>query len=356
MGHRLRQTAPVLEVWRRRSYPTNLALSTSLLILLTVGCLLGVGAVEAHDLITPGGRGPSAEVIAQDFGAEAVDPAATGYDGQQTYAIARHFPDLQAAAEQTDSGRYRMLRILPAVLAWPMPSGTPTVLALLVSGIIGFGLAVWATARLLESKGVPARLAPVACAPLLIGVFGSTTEPLAWGLALAALDLVRRDRHREAVALFALAALSRETTVVAAGLAGLSTLIRHPRAGLRVAPWYGVPAALALAWFLFLTDHVGGRWPGRTDPLAFLELDAGGLVVPAVVFALGVIGTVAWSDELALALPCAAFTAWMTVYTTNILDDAALIRVNAFPIILGLLAMVRLAQRGRTGGIGDASP
>jgi hypothetical protein len=75
--------------------------------LLAIGALIGSGVLEAHQLVTPGGQGPSAEVMRADFGPDAVDPEATGYDGQQTYAIARHFPDLDAAAAHTDSAWYR---------------------------------------------------------------------------------------------------------------------------------------------------------------------------------------------------------------------------------------------------------
>jgi hypothetical protein len=119
--------------------------------------LLVSGALQVHQLVTPGGQGPSAQVIAEDFGANAIDPETTGYDGQQSYAIARAFPDLDAAAEHTDSPRYRMLRILPAVVAAPLPAGAPTALGLLAVNLVGFGLTVCAGARILDRQGVSPR-------------------------------------------------------------------------------------------------------------------------------------------------------------------------------------------------------
>lgn len=319
----------------------------AVLVLVVVGIALGTGSIEAHDLITPGGRGPSARVIAEDFGDDAVDPGATGYDGQQTYAIARHFPDLDAAADETDSARYRMLRILPAVLAWPAPAGTPTVLALLVVNAIGFGIAVAAAVRLGETFGVEQRFAIVACLPLLFGLFGTTTGPIAWGLGLLALERVTRRRHVDAIVLFTLATLSRESVAVAAGLAALGLLLTD-RSTWKIVPAYAIPGTVALVWFLILSELVGGRFVERVDVLGFLDLDGPESIVPGTIFVLGCVAAWAWRDVPSLAIPALGYTAWMAVYTPAILDDSAIIRVNALPIVLGMLGIGRLLSRTRS--------
>lgn len=310
--------------------------------LLAISALIGSDLLEAHQLVTPGGQGPSAQVILADFGPDAVNPEATGYDGQQTYAIARHFPDLDAAAEHTDSAWYRMMRIVHPVLAWPFPSGTPTVFGILLANLVGLALAIRAVGLIGAEHGIPTTFTLLAVTPLAIGVFGSTAEPLAWGLALTGIRLSQRSHHAMAITVFVIAALTRETTIIAAGVVGLAQLVQRRPQGWRIAPAYLMPAAVVGGWYLWLKAAVGGRDPQRTDLLGFLDLSPAGAVVPALVFALGLVAAWTWRDDLVLMLCCAVFTLWMVAYTPNILDDVAILRVNVLPVMLGVLGIGRL--------------
>lgn len=341
----MRQTSRVRSIIQGLSSPARTGIAAGATLFITVVAMIAAGAVGPADLITPGERGPSARVIADDFGDAALPAGKTGYDGQQTYAIARYFPDLDAAAEQTDSGRYRMLRILPAVIASPAPAGAATVLALLAVNVVGFGIAVTAMGRIGHPYGLGPRVALAASAPLLLGVFGTTTGPIAWGLALTALERTIRDRHLEAVGLLTAAALCRESVAATGAFIAAALLWQRRRAALALVPLYAIPGVVVLAWFGFLTAVVGGRFAGRTHPLAFLELRGALIVVPALVFVLGVLGAWAWRDVPVLALPCLGYTAWMFLYTTNILDDVAILRVNALAIVLGIAGAARLLSR-----------
>lgn len=110
----------------------------------------------------------------------------------------------------------------------------------------------------------------------------------------------------------------------------------------KVFPFYAVPGAAVLVWFLILTELVGGRFVDRIEPLAFLDLTIGEAVVPAVVFVIGAAGAWVWRRQPVLSIPCLGYTAWMVAYTTDILDGSAIIRVNVLPVVLGLLGLAAL--------------
>lgn len=350
-GHRGSATiSPVPPGVARISEPTRLALLSVGALAVAMVILLVSGSLKVHQLVTPGGRGPSAEVIAEDFGAWANDPEATGYDGQQTYAIARYFPDLDAAADHTDSPRYRMLRILPAAVVSPLPNGAPTVLGLLALNLAGLGLAVRAGARILDGHGAAARFGVVAASPLLVGVLAATAEPIAMGLALTAIELLLRERHRDAMILFVLASLSRETMALVAVAAGAGLVVRQPGAAIRTTALYALPAVAIGGWYLVLGGLVGGDLPRRSELLGFLDIDPVDMAVAAVVAILGGLAVWTWRDLPPLALPCLGFTAWMAIYTADILQPLALVRVNAFPIVVGLLAVGRHLDRQHPSG------
>lgn len=323
--------------------PNALAATVVLALTAVFAILFATAELEPGDLVRSGGHGPSRDVIVEDFGTATIDPNASGYDGQQTYAIARFFPDLEAAAHHLDTPRYRMLRILPPALASLASPGDATVLALLAINLTGIGLAVRAGARLLDLSGARTFVAIPAAAVLLVGVMVTTTEPIAWGLALTAIDLAIRSKHREAVAVFIAAAFCRETAAIAALLIGAGLLAGASRSRRAVAALYLLPAMAIGGWYLALSHMVGGRRPRtRTAPLDILELGTQDLVVPLLVAGCGLIGVVAWRHRPPIAAVSMGFTAWILVYDVAVLDWLAITRVNGPAVVLGVLGIGRL--------------
>jgi hypothetical protein len=313
------------------------------------------GSLTLVELLTPGGLGPAAPLIVEDFGPDHVDPDLTGYDGQQVYAIARQFPDLDAASESLDKPAYRMLRIVPPAIASIAPPGAPTVLALLVLNVLGIGAGVYAGARLVERAGGPPLLAVPAAAVLLLGVATTTVGPVAWGLTMLGIDLALRRKHTAAVAILLLAALSRETAAFAAGCIGVGLWLDG--VPVRRAAMYLAPGISVLAWYAALTRLVDDAGiPTRSDPLAFLALDGAEAALVAAVAAIGAAGALAWWRYKAVALCALAFTSWIVVYTEDVLDPIAILRVNALPIMLGVLGVGVLIGRrhGHDPGVAPA--
>lgn len=337
----------------RTSEAARLALVTTVGLALAVTLALTAGGVSLSSLITPGGLGPSAEVVAEDFGADAVDPVLTGYDGQQVYAIAREFPDLDAAAESLDRPTYRMLRVLVPAVASVAPAGEPTVIALLALNVAGLGIAVYAGARILESCGGRAAMAVPAAAVLLLGVATSTVEPVAWGLTMVGLRFALQERHRAALLVLVLAALSRETAAVAA--AGIGAGLWLDGTPLRRAVLYGVPGLTVLAWYGVLSQLIDdAAIPRRSELLGFLSLSTRDAAIAAAVAGLGIFATAVWWPVKAVALPALLFTGWMAVYTVDVLDPIALLRVNGLAVLLGVLGVGRLwAPRAATQQLAD---
>lgn len=321
------------------SDPARLTTVAVLALTLALAFAVVSGVVPLATLITPGGGGPSAAVVAEDLGSQWVANDLTGYDGQQVYAIARYFPDLTAASEHLDAPKYRLLRILSPSIASIAPNGEPTIIALLALNIAGFGLAVWGGARLLDRQGNRAWLALPAAGVLLLGVATTTDGPVSWGLTTVALGSAIGGRHRWAVSLLVLAALARETTVVAALCIGAGCALQG--LPLRRAAWYAAPALVVGVWYVALSGMVESRIPTRVEPLGFMSLDAGAAVVAFATAMIGMYGAWRWRDQPAVALCSLVFTFWMVVYTTDILDPLALLRVNALPLVLGILALGR---------------
>lgn len=332
---------------RREAF--EVALVTTLGLALAMALAIGFGVVSLPSLITPGGLGPAADLIAKDFGADAVEPELTGYDGQQVYAIARYFPDLDAAAEHLDRPAYRMLRILTPALASVAPPGGPTVVALLAANIMGVGVAIYAGARIIGARGGRPVFAAPAAAVLLLGVATTTVGPVAWGLCVVGLHLALEQRHRAAIAVLVLAALTRETAAVAAACFGAGLWLDGLR--LRSAVLYLAPGAAVVAWYGVLTQLVdNAEIPNRTEPLDFLSLDGSAAAVAAAVAGIGLLGTYAWRDTKPISLCTLAFTGWMLLYTDAVLDPIALLRVNGLAIVLGLLGLATFSRMSTSTG------
>jgi hypothetical protein len=211
--------------------------------------IVGVLALQpllAHDfdpttLLRVGRYSASRALIERDF----TDPVLTedaGHDGQQFYAVAVAFPDVPAAQPDVDKIRYRGRRILFPAIVSPLPAGPAVVWGMLAVNLIAVGAAAIAVGRLAHRLGLSRWYGlSAALSPAMVeSVQGSLADATAFALALWGVVLWRR-RPWAAAALFLLAALCRETTLV---VPLACALVAHGRA--RVPPSTSI--ALWVGW------------------------------------------------------------------------------------------------------------
>lgn len=316
----------------RTAVVAGLVVTVALVTALAV--LLGAGSIEAEDLLVAGQQGPSVAVITEDFGPPANER--TGYDGQQTYVVARALPDLDAIVGDVDDPAYRATRILQPLVASPAPDGPWLVLALAAWSAVGIGLAVAAVTDLAVRHGRPAAVGYLALLPLLLPLAISTTEALGYGLALAAVALLDRRRLVAATVVGVLAVLTRETAVVVLGLAVLGSL---PRQRWRALPVAVVPVVVLAVWMQVVRELVPGAEPERFAPFALFDLDAANLAGVLAIVALGLVGAWCWRDVAVLWPVSLGFAVSAFTYRTDVLDLLALPRVVAPSLVLGLTGL-----------------
>ncbi len=182
------------------------------------------------------------------------DPQGTqGYDGQFAYYIAR---DPSGGWRHCDVPAYRYQRILYPLLAWAFALGRPAAVpwTLILLNLAALVVGTYFTERLLAVWDVSRWYALVygLYGGLLAGLRLDLTEPLAYGLVQAGLWAWSQggDRRR-AYPLFALAALTKETTLIAvAGLLLHRALERRRRAAVEMGLAVGTPFAVwqAVLW------------------------------------------------------------------------------------------------------------
>jgi hypothetical protein len=140
-----------------------------------------------------------------------------GYDGQFVYAIA---VDPANAAARLDVPAYRFQRIVYPMLARALGLGQPTLIAwtLIAVNLVALMAGTAILESLLVAFGASRWYAPAygLFAGTLMPVRLDLTEPLAYALALGGVWAVLRSRVLLSGALFALAALTKETTLVMA--------------------------------------------------------------------------------------------------------------------------------------------
>jgi hypothetical protein len=174
-----------------------------------------------------------------------------GYDGQFAYQIAR---DPLGASRFLDVPAYRYQRILYPVVAWALALGQRALVPWTLVAVNWLALVAGTrfTEGILTGRGANRWYA------LSYGLFGGLmmavrldlTEPLAYALAQAAVLSYERGRARGAAGWLALAALTKETTLlVAAGFLLSFALSRRWRDLVQWAVIVGVPFA-ALQVFL----------------------------------------------------------------------------------------------------------
>ena len=186
------------------------------------------------------------------------DPVLTedyGHDGQQFYVLAATFPDLADAQGHVDKLRYRARRVLVPALVSPVPTGEPLIWSIFVVNLAAVGAAAVAVGHLARRLGTTAWLGlVVAVTPAMVeSVEGSLADAPAFAFALWGVVQWRR-RPWLAAAFFLLAALCRETTLVAP-LACALVAPRGHRAPM-LAP-LGVFAAWVVAVSLWLPPTPG---------------------------------------------------------------------------------------------------
>jgi hypothetical protein len=220
---------------------------------------LSSGGARSNPLsyIQPGEQGPSIAIIHHDF-PEVEIPAGLGLDGQQYYAIARNPTHLHELAPLLDRPRYRLQRPLLPWLAWAAhPTGggyslawTFVVLEVLI--ILGGSIATGVLA--VQFGGRPWVAAVFALSPgAWWSLRTSGSDALALALAIAAMALAYRYRWVAAVLCGIGAALAKEVILIV--LLGWAIWQRKRAAWLVVA----VPAAVAMAWWLFLKVSLPGN-------------------------------------------------------------------------------------------------
>jgi hypothetical protein len=319
---------------------------------LFVGAILAViqlsGAVRPVDLLAPGRDGQGAAVMVHDFGVGAV-PDRIPFDGQYIYVTARLLPDWDAINDQIYESSYRSVRILHPLLASPAGSGTPLVLALELWNLVGVGLLTAGLADLLARHGHRpglALLAPVACA---LSMILTTSEPLAFGLAVLGLAMVDRNRLWWGAGLLALGGLTRESAVTVAVAAALVLWTAGRR---RAAPAVLAAAVAPLvAWWLYVQSTTP---PSRVPLTPFGFVNIGDrwwvdIVATGMALALIAISVVAWWDVPPLRWLTLGFAAWLPLYEEFAFKLVGLPRLSLVSMALGLagLARWRTARRER---------
>jgi hypothetical protein len=179
-----------------------------------------------------------------------------GYDGQFDYYLAI---DPIHAASHLDSPAYRTQRILYPLLARWLALGridwVPYALLAINIGALLSGTII--LERLLVAEHVSRwyALSYGLFAGVLVAVRSSTNEPLAYALVLAAIWLAQRERFVSSVVLLALAAFTKETTLIfSAGYLLYYLSRRQWRRMLIVGLGVGIPF---LIWQLVLYGQFG---------------------------------------------------------------------------------------------------
>jgi hypothetical protein len=297
-----------------------------------------------------------------------------GYDGQFALFIAL---DPAGAHEYLDEPQYRYSRIGYPIVARVLAAGHEPLIpyTLLLVNIVAVAVAAAAVGFLLRRRGASPWIAlAFAFYPgIAFSVLHDLTEPLAYALvAVAILVGESRLRHRAhlAGAVFGLAVLTRESTLVFALAYAAAALVRHRR---REAAWLAalatIPAAL---WMIFLaawlgtaglvepyTGEGGGpvpfaglvtAWPGlRIGEFSLLTVVVPGLVmlVAAVAAAarrglsVEVVALIANVLAFVVFLPGHAWVEWHA--TGRITSGVVLAAVLAYPALRAVAPAPRAA-------------
>ncbi|MBI5565470.1 MAG: hypothetical protein HY870_11265 [Chloroflexi bacterium] len=190
-----------------------------------------------------------------------------GYDGQFAYQIAR---DPANGWTKVDVPAYRYQRIVYPLAARAGALGSNDLIpwALIALNVIALAAGTWCTEEILAHYGASRWYALVygLNAGTLMGVRLDLTEPLAYGLAQAGVLLLLKNRSTAAAVAFALAALTKEMTLMFAAGAVLTYLAqRDGRNSLKVSIIAVTPFVI---WQLILYGWFGQFGVGSGGALA----------------------------------------------------------------------------------------
>jgi hypothetical protein len=197
----------------------------------------------------------------------------TGYDGQFYYRLALDPLTRQATAFHItlDNPPYRQQRIGFPAASWLVRevTRTPTSLALVLVNALAIVAVGWIGAQWAKRFGrSPLWGVALATSPALVMALArDLTEPMATAALLLGLLCWSRRRLWWAAAAFAVAALCRETVLIVLigmGVWCLARAVRHRgrlRAGIAELAALCVPAAVELAWQLYVRHIWGGPLP-----------------------------------------------------------------------------------------------
>lgn len=306
---------------------------------------------------------PARPYVEQDFPRPWLAPD-YGHDGQQFYVIAGTLPHLREAEPYVDRLRYRARRILLPAVVSPVPRGAPLVWALWGVNLLAVGAAGAALAVLARRLGASPWVGAVAgVTPAFVeSLDGSLADGLAVALGLWGVVCWRR-RPWLAAGLFLLAALARETALVAA----LACLLVAPR-GRRLpllTPFIGYGAwMLAVNAWLPATGVRGSSilgdagqqltWPFVT--WLRLGLDQPGPVLGLALLAASVVAAVLLRRSLPELAAWVAIDAVLLVCSNQAVAERpmnlARVAAVALPaLVLAVAARHRGALRGAGGGV-----
>lgn len=189
-----------------------------------------------------------------------------GYDGQFYYRLAINpfTRDRTADGITFDNPAYRQQRIVYPTLAWLLsggqPSSIPTVLIMI--NLVAIGAMGWLAGRLAQSFGRPAMwgMLVMLYPGFLITVSRDLTEILSTVWLLAGLLSWQRGRMLTSAGWFTLAALTRESTLIAVAAIGIQTVMRWRqtrRFDIRTWVPIAMPLLVYAAWYVYLTWQWG---------------------------------------------------------------------------------------------------
>lgn len=316
--------------------------------------LLLSGDSQPIDLMFPGEDGPSADAVADRFGEEVLLEDRVGYDGQQFWALAVTFPDLDGAVPALDDARYRSQRILTPALASVGGDGNGAAAALLFLGAVGAGIGGGALADLAARHGRPAWVGLLFFFPVALSVAWGLSDALAFGLGLLGVALVDRGRYGWAALAFAVGALGREPVALMALAAGAGLLVAG-RARWRDVLVLATPLVVVVAWMGWLAWQLPtGENDERLAPLGLL--DGRVSVLGLVMLGAGLLAAWTWRDVPAVWPVGLLFAVLTLAYGPDLFRFQVVYRAAAPAFALAAAGVLGGLARPRAGRAVSSDP
>jgi hypothetical protein len=269
----------------------------------------------------------------------------SGYDGEFVYFIAL---DPVNARYYVDAPSYRYTRIVYPLLARALALGRPSLIpwTLLLINWLAIGGGTLAAALWLKRRGQPPwfALAYGFYPGLLVALQRDTTEALAYGLLALGIflwDFGGRRRILWSSLVFALAALTRETTVVFPVLYGMGVLLSGPHPALPQSGRENGPAR-GEGDFRSAPARWEGDFRSRLDGLLVI----GAALVPLLIYKVFLVVWLGTRGDPGLLLERVPLAGLIAVrQSTYFLEELWLILIPA--LICSVAAIVALRRRVR---------